>query len=284
MCKNEDKWTEKFKSVYKDIKNEYKKIDKCEKIPKEVNFTCCNDNYVGYFEKYGDTIIDNESLWFCRKLRHEHRKNIIIDPCKIENLKNDGKIIVIVLESPHKDEYNIKLSSNDPAPALGITGKKLKKSFLKLFKDEIKSSKYHVILMNSIQYQCSFGEKPDKFRDRVWLKLWLCENFDGNFIARLEKYKPDIVINLCTNGSHKEDDLAGCGAKTVINKKYIESICNDKNKYPNGNTTIKNLVQLKINEYVEKVKKNESKTVECYIENHPSSGKFNKIEKYRNKN
>jgi hypothetical protein len=280
MYYNEDKWADKFKNVHKDIKNEYRKIGKCKEVPKEVNSTCCYDNYVGYFEKYGDMIIGKESLWFCRRLRDENSENINITPCRIEDLKKDGKIVVIVLESPHKDEYDIKLSSNAPAPALGRTGGKLNKLFLELFKCKVKFGKYHVILMNSIQYQCSFGEKPDKFRDRVWLKLWLCENFAENFISRLEAYKPDIIINLCTLGSHKEDSLAVPGTKTVINEKYIKSICNDKNKYPNGNNTIKDLVQLKINEYVEIVKKNESRPIKCYIGSHPSSSRFNKIEKY----
>lgn len=87
--------------------------------------------------------------------------------------------------------------------------------------------KYHVILMNSIQYQCSFGIAPNSFRDRVWLKLWIEYKAYNSFECRLSQYNPDIIFNFCTKVGHSQDPevLKNSRCISVINNKYLENIC-----------------------------------------------------------
>lgn len=217
----------------------------------------CGDNYVGYFKKSCSEKIE-ENLWFSKALRVKHGDEIRITQEKLKEIREKGeKIILVVLESPHVDEYN-QTCPVAPAPALGMTGKMLERHFIERINDYVSSDQYHVILSNAIEFQCSLGVDTNIFRDRVWLNLWLCENLAEMFKARVKYYNPDIVVNLCTHGSHTRDSLAPAGTKTVINQKYIESICNNakvKNEIVvNKRTTLKELTQDAINESLAKNK------------------------------
>lgn len=248
--------------------NHFKMVaDKVGNCLKKVSFQICEDNFVGTFTKDNK---DNNELWFCRDLRIKNSNKIKITSNELESARKNGyKTLLIVLESPHVEEYNKKFPIA-PAPALGSTGCNLDKYFLGIISEYIPEGKYHVILSNAIQYQCSLGEDTEKYRDRVWLKLWLCKDFDRNFFNRIEFYRPDVIVNLCTKGSHKKDPLAPARTKTVINEKYLESICNNKvhiNKTCeiNGKITLNDLVQLEINKY------SKGKSVISFQGTHPSS-------------
>lgn len=135
--------------------------------------------------------------------------------------------IVIILESPHKDEY----SKGIAAPAMGKTGQNIEKYLLKILNKKIKKpkengKKYDVILMNAIQYQTSFGIDTEYFRDRVWLTLWNKEGGREEFIEKLKGYKPDIIFNFCTNGSHQKDLIyILCNrSNSKMTLKYIQSL------------------------------------------------------------
>lgn len=132
-----------------------------------------------------------------------------------------------------------------PAPALGTTGCNLDKYFLELLNSKISEyricdGEYNVILANAIQYQCSLGVDTKIYRDRVWLDLWLFKGFNKKAITRLQSYKPDIIINFCTEGSHLKDHLRPNRTKTVINKKYVDSI--NKGHSIAKTTTLRELV------------------------------------------
>lgn len=241
-----------------------------------VSLKKCNDNYVGFFE-YNNGIV-NESLWFCKHLRDINKDKVKISKDNLIDIKNKNeKIIVIVLESPHIDEFNKKKFNVAPAPALGSTGCNLDKYFCKVIercfkKYMVKDGKYHVILSNAIQYQCSLGADTEVFRDRVWLKLWLNRSFKKYFIARLKEYSPDIIMNFCTKGSHKKDEFQPPRTKTVINALYLKSIYDSR--YIKGsninipkkiNTTLQELTQEAIDKY------SNNKLNMCFIGNkHPS--------------
>lgn len=211
----------------------------------------CEDNYVGYFKKSGSGIID-EHLWFSKALRVMHEDDIKITGEKLKEIREKGeKVILVVLESPHVEEYN-ETCPVAPAPALGMTGKMLERHFTEQINADIPSDHYHVILSNAIEYQCSLGVDTNLFRDRVWLNLWVCEDLAEMFKKKVRFYNPDIVLNFCTHGSHTKDKLAPPGTKTVINQRYIESICHDVNvkndRVINQKTTLKELVQDAIDE------------------------------------
>lgn len=215
----------------------------------------CEDNYVGYFDKNSSEEIE-ENLWFCKALRVMHGEEIKITPEKLKKIREKSeKIILVVLESPHVEEYN-QTCPVAPAPALGMTGRMLQKHFTEHINDYVSSGHHHVILSNAIEYQCSLGVDTNIFRDRVWLNLWLCQNLEETFKKKVSYYDPDIVINMCTRGSHTKDDLAPTGTKTVINQKYIDSICNDievkNDRVISKKTTLKELTQVAINESIVK--------------------------------
>lgn len=232
----------------------------------------CEDNYVGFFEVENNKV-SSQALWFCKNLRKINSNSIKIENNKFLSDKSK-KTLVIVLESPHVDEFN-KLKCNiAPAPALGATGCSLDNYFIELFNSKINDFKiadgiYNVILANAIQYQCSLGEDTEIYRDRVWLDLWLFNNYNSNLTQRLYKYSPDVIINFCTKGSHIKDHLRPNRTKTVINAEYINSI--NKNHSITGTTTLRELVAEEI----------ESNFKNCIIlkGNHPST--WNRGEKYR---
>lgn len=123
------------------------------------------------------------------------------------------KTIVIILESPHLDEYKDHSFIN---PALGKTGENLQNYFKKLInalaisEHDLNNGQYRIILMESIQYQCSLGIKPlnQKIRDLVFSEIWNLQNKNGefptklDFISRLASYMPDVILNLCTTPSN----------------------------------------------------------------------------------
>lgn len=109
--------------------------------------------------------------------------------------------IVIILESPHKDEYKESGAAN--GPAFGPTGTCFNKHFKRLITAKdigmgITTGVYDVILINAVQYQCTFGETIDsKFRDYNWLNCFE-KGCAEDLICRLEALQPEILINACT--------------------------------------------------------------------------------------
>ena len=127
--------------------------------------------------------------------------------------------IVIVLESPHRHEF----SKNDYiGPAIGTSGTNIEKFLLgnlakyMLVNDlkengayfcanlRINLGKYCIFLLNSVQYQCSLGalnsDDDKKRRDNIFSKMFSEAAVKQDFIERLKKYSPKIIINCCTKG------------------------------------------------------------------------------------
>ena len=86
----------------------------------------------------------------------------------------------------------------------------------------LKYKKYEIILMNSIQYETSLGCVTNIYRDRVWLTLWSNKSIRRSFRRRIKKYEADIIINLCTNGSHEYEPIIP--EKKLINFRFIDAI------------------------------------------------------------
>ncbi|WP_300383430.1 hypothetical protein [Clostridium sp.] len=125
---------------------------------------------------------------------------------------NEYKKMVIILESPHVDEFDnnglIKVR-----PSYGKTGINIREMLNDKLTQKNKSENYIVYLVNSIQYQCSLGINTNYFRDYVWLIQWKDKEIRDNLISRLKEIKPDLIINCCTKGSHN---------KLTVNGDYIE--------------------------------------------------------------
>jgi hypothetical protein len=103
--------------------------------------------------------------------------------------------VLLVLESPHTYEFK------DPSgPAKGSTGRLIARHGLSV-RGLQGSDNASLVLINAIQYQCSLGEKPSRYRDEVFLAAWQ-EFGRSDFCVRLKAiYRAnDIVVCACTKG------------------------------------------------------------------------------------
>ena len=140
---------------------------------------------------------------------------------KLQKFYQDSELdtIAIVLESPHTHEF----SKNDYiGPAIGTSGTNIEKFLLgnlakyMLVNDlqkngayffpnpRINLGKYRILLLNSVQYQCSLGalnsDDDKKRRDNIFSKMFSESAVKQDFSERLKKHSPKIIINCCTKG------------------------------------------------------------------------------------
>lgn len=223
----------------------------------------CPDNFIGTIENM------KPKLNFSISTRKEFTKRNSID----DIINNGYKNIVMILESPHINEYKYA-NENFIAPAIGKTGDFLQRYFYACIKSCLShDEKYNVILMNAIQYQCSLGEDTIIYRDKLWCDLWFNYNKKDDFINRLKHYNPDIIINACTIGMHIVHET---NKKQKPNLKYIKDIIQKSSQYE---TTIENIKTFNMNDkyslrgYVETeiINFDFEKDVKLYYIAHPSS-------------
>ena len=204
----------------------------------------CDDIIAGFYTK------NRKTFWFSKKERDGHDTST-------ENNKEINKLgnvetIVVILESPHIKEF----FEEPNGPANGSSGTNLQKYFWnvleQIFKEHenLRILQYRIILMNSIQYQCSLGVDTKRFRDHVWLKLWYDCNLKEDFSERLKEYHPKIILNLCTQGNHSlEQGLPKGCYKKKINAEYL-TYCLSENipKLSKTDITLQKLVSQQIPE------------------------------------
>ena len=140
------------------------------------------------------------------------------------NLKNDT--IVIVLESPHKDEYCYVNGVLVPkGPLVGSWN-----GFQKLFHSAIQGSAvsraisnistYNIAFVNAVQYQCSLGKtlyknlNNAKQKNTNVINSWH-SGFSGDLEKRLIALKPIIIIDL----SGKSQNIHNCIVDMIANLK-----------------------------------------------------------------
>ena len=113
--------------------------------------------------------------------------------------------IVLLLESPHGDEYD---KSNKPiAPAMGTTGRNLD-NCLGWVLSQIRGRIFNgsrIIISNPVQFQTSLhmilgGKMNGEVKVPVWNALWHRQYVKGCFVSRMANYNPYLVINACTGG------------------------------------------------------------------------------------
>ena len=132
-----------------------------------------------------------------------------------QQIQQDGSI-VLLLESPHKDEYQHNHINCPKAPAMGQTGSRIDRwlgEVLSIIRTEyiaaapnepeLIETGRHVILSNPIQFQTSLdaihgqGIIPG-LRNSVWRTLWEQEHIQQCFLERLDTYNPSLIVNACT--------------------------------------------------------------------------------------
>ena len=234
MCKKLLMKTKVDKSIFEDIAvkiyNNDKTDNKIEKFSEiklkqlannNGNAIACPDQYVGIIniEKNGCVSSWNvgwkkDSIFIKDKTNRQSNSNALQN--------EDISVLAIVLESPHKDEFNYE-NKNALGPAIGTTGDNIEKylpevvfNYLPSKKndcnisyepnDQIPNGTYKVLLINAIQYQCSLGEDTKLYRDKIFSKMWEDIKVRQDFIDRLKSHNPKVVINCCTKGDFSEGE------------------------------------------------------------------------------
>lgn len=169
----------------------------------------CKDEVIGYVN------IKSNSCQFYRRsdyenvFLHAHDHDIYF---KSKSTVITGKI-ALVLESPHIDEFNIN-NVHDfitghtvyARPANSTTGINIDKYIIDVFNgllSDLPSGCYSLSLFNSIQNQCSLGTDTKFYRDRIWTICWFEKNnYNNDFITRLNNFAPDVILNCATIGEH----------------------------------------------------------------------------------
>ena len=143
------------------------------------------------------------------------------------HIQTQSGSIVLLLESPHKDEYQFQNINCPIAPARGKTGENIHRclgTVLSCIETERIVPGCKVIISNPIQLQTSLHaihgksvrvSKWGTLRDHVWRTLWGGEEeyITQCFLARLRRYHPKVIINACTGDLKKNDSL-----KSLVNK------------------------------------------------------------------
>lgn len=113
----------------------------------------------------------------------------------LATMRPNSPCIIMVLESPHVDEF-----IGDLGPAKGFTGEMIRMHLRTALPIENLSA-YGLIVMNAIQYQCSLGVNTDLYRDRVFRSAWETGGREslGDRVEQLYRYG-DIIMNCCTKG------------------------------------------------------------------------------------
>jgi|GEM_PF-5602036 len=114
------------------------------------------------------------------------------------------KTIVVLLESPHKSEYDKNLvpkrplnSNNAREKLMNVIGNYISE------KDYFKNGIYRIAIVNPIQFQTSMYEifkKPlhespgNIIRDTVWDTLWKQDSIKDWFLERMSILKPEMIV------------------------------------------------------------------------------------------
>ncbi len=137
----------------------------------------------------------------------------------------DKKTLLLILESPHKDEFD-KEDGNDIAPANGDAGDNIRDYINNVLGD---CSGYNLILMNAIPFQCSLGDPTNRFRNKVFNKVWEKDEIGKNFfkdrLSALLRYFSEqnlVLVNACTAVGHcKVCEAIHSGIKSLKKSKII---------------------------------------------------------------
>ena len=207
-----------------------------------VNFICnsnfknyhCNDQMVGTisFTNTGFSYNGNSIFKLTRKnfLNGQQRYDIIYS--QNSSFKNTNKKIILLLESPHVDEFNIKNQNYTTAPIWGKSGDRFNSQFINVLNNNLNSFNnlnlgnnmmFDIYIVNAIQYQCSLGISPinKHIRNYVFQGMWNFNNnsFKDDLIDRIDYLDPYLIINACTINLQK----------TCCNKSTIMSCVKNKN-------------------------------------------------------
>ncbi len=110
-----------------------------------------------------------------------------------------GACVLMVLESPHVDEF-----ADEIGPAKGATGEMIRQH-LTASLGLNGMADFGLVLVNAIQHQCSLGANTVVYRDRIFRAVWSNggeEDFRNRIVGLFEP--GDVLVNCCTKGNDFE--------------------------------------------------------------------------------
>lgn len=181
----------------------------------------------------------------------------------------DNKDIVLVLESPHRSEYN-KGNGSAIKSANGKTGDKIEKQLSPKINDMLINNQilidqaYNVYAVNAIQYQCSCGLKPiqTELRNSIFRMLW--PSLKEDFINRIKQLNPVLIINMCTGGVSSISDHIKKTASVANVNDYIKRLLSKE-------LPLNLLVHMSLIDYI-----GTNRNINYFYCVHPSSRSFSK--------
>ncbi len=143
------------------------------------------------------------------------------------SVDKDIPSIVLILESPHRDEYGDNFEPK--APAQGDTGEGIINYIEMILTTLINDNsncidntieKYRIILVNPVPFQTSLFEIHglginSSLKNKVWRKCWK-EN-KAEFIKIVKDINPKIILNGCTYSLKSN-------VKTALKKEKLEGL------------------------------------------------------------
>lgn len=139
---------------------------------------------------------------------------------------------VVVLESPHRDEYSAAFSPLGP-----LQKRESRRRFYRYIRSLCRevgglTTGVEIVLCNPVPYQASLARMMDEdagmqsaIRNTVWRSLFR-QGFRQEFESRLQAYQPDVVINACTYALRKEVGTALKQHLRQTRRKYRLFTCN----------------------------------------------------------
>lgn len=124
-----------------------------------------------------------------------------------------SETILLILASPHKDEYvrkpNGQLAPKAPAQGrnwLGAGRAIHSYGHDVLRKLNLTDGEYCLVITNPVPYQCSLSSVAPGYpapldpsvRDHVWRQLFSLQVIRRDFLDRCRRYHPRIILNCCT--------------------------------------------------------------------------------------
>lgn len=136
----------------------------------------------------------------------------------LNKIEKDKNYILIVLESPHKSEYEIEKGEIKAiAPAKGKTGDNIlkNKEIIKEIVDDLKQlenkENYEIIIINPVPYQTSLYHLYERSEEQiknykldqrikkfVWKEIWDSKECKDEFTKNIKKINPVYTFNCCT--------------------------------------------------------------------------------------
>lgn len=157
--------------------------------------------------------------------------NTTLNKGEIKHYK-DKKKIIIILESPHRDELVAPMY-----PAKGYTGRNIEKllnTYLQLKQwENLAQEEINIIVMNRIPYQTSLGSYytgalDGYIRSTIFLEMWKNNLIKTDFLNRLSECvnEKDLIINACTKLflENKERDKDKQGFDSFLKQHFPNNI------------------------------------------------------------